>query len=132
MIHKHPLRPDRLRHIPTGFNWVDHRLVRHGYFPKADPPAWSLYLFLLTVSDVQGLSYYSDAALSRHLKLDPIALADARKQLIQADLIAHKKPLYQILALPEEDLSAPPKTSRSGHSQSVADILRRALEGGAP
>jgi hypothetical protein len=39
------------------------------------------------------------------------------------------KPLYQVLSLPEE--SPPPASPRTGQVQSVGDILRRALEGGA-
>ena len=58
-----------------------------------------MYLFLVTVGDAQGLSYYSDAALSRHLQMDPVQLAAARRQLQAADLIAYAKPLYQVLAL---------------------------------
>jgi len=132
MINKHPLRPDRLRQIPTSFSWVDHRLVRHDYLRRAEPRAWALYLFLVTVADAQGLSYYSDAAITRHLNLDAPALAMAREQLIQADLVAHQKPLYQVLALPEDPRgslnSAAPRT---GQLRSVGEILRRALEGGA-
>ena len=91
-----------------------------------------MYLFLVTVGDVQGLSYYSDASISRHLNLDLLQLAAARQQLEKADLIAYKKPLYQVLALPEPP-SAPTATAsaRAGQAQSVADILRRALDGGA-
>lgn len=132
MIHKHPLRPDRLRQIPPSFSWVDHRLVRHEHLHRADPPAWALYLFLVTVADVHGLSYYSDAAIARHLKLDSAGLATARQQLIQADLLAYQKPLYQVLALPE-DTGLPAAASaapRTGQARSVGDILRRALEGG--
>lgn len=132
MINKHPLRPDRLRQIPTSFSWVDHRLVRHDYLRRAEPQAWALYLFLTTVADVNGLSYYSDAAIGRHLNLDTPALAAARQQLVQADLIAYQKPLYQVLALPEDarssaDASAP----RTGQVRSLGEILRRAIEGGA-
>jgi hypothetical protein len=132
MISKHLLRPQRLRHIPASFSWVDHRLVRHDYFPRADHSAWTLYLFLVTVADSQGLSYYSDPAIGQHLKMDAAALSLARQQLIQADLIAYRKPLYQVLALPD-DPNAPPVASspRSGQVQSVAEVLRRALEGGA-
>ena len=131
MISKHPLRPDRLRHIPPSFSWVDHRLVRHHYLLRADHSAWAVYLFLVTVADVQGLSYYSDGAIGRHLKMDPVQLSAARQQLVQADLIAYRKPLYQVLALPE-DLETPVVSSapRTEQVQSVADILRRALEGG--
>ena len=49
----------------------------------------------------RGLSYYSDAAIGRHLKIDPLPLAAARQQLVRADLIAYRKPLYQVLSLPE-------------------------------
>lgn len=131
MIHKHPLRPDRLRQIPTSFSWVDHRLVRHDYLRRAEPRAWALYLFLLTVADVNGLSYYSDTAIARHLNLEVVALAATREQLVQADLIAYQKPLYQVLALPEDPRRAGIAVgARSGQMQSVGDILRRALEGG--
>ena len=63
MTPKHPLRPDRLRQIPATFSWVDHRLIRNSLLRECDPPAWALYLFLITVADVQGLSYYSDASI---------------------------------------------------------------------
>jgi len=127
MITKHVLRPQRLRQIPASFSWVDHRLVRHDYLPRADHGAWALYLFLVTVADAQGLSYYSDRAIGRHLKMDSVELSAARQQLVQADLIAYQKPLYQVLALPED---ATLTSVRSGQAQSVADVLRRALEGG--
>ena len=131
MINKHPLRPQRLRHIPPSFSWVDHRLVRHEYLARADHGAWTLYLFLVTVADAQGLSFYSDAAIGRHLALDPVSLSAARQQLIRADLIAYRKPLYQVLSLPEDPTpTAPPEAPRTGQVRSVAAILRRALEGG--
>ena len=131
MINKHLLRPQRLRQIPASFSWVDHRLVRHDYRPRADHGAWTLYLFLVTVADAQGLSYYSDRAIGRHLKMDAVQLSAARQQLVQADLIACQKPLYQVLALPEDaKISAVSTLPRSGQTQSVADVLRRALEGG--
>jgi hypothetical protein len=65
--------------------------------------AWALYLFLVTVADAQGLSYYSEAALSRHLQMEPLVLGQMRQQLVQADLLAYQKPLYQVLSLPEAE-----------------------------
>ena len=108
---------------------MDHRLVRHEYLARAGHSAWTLYLFLVTVADVQGLSFYSEAAIGRHLAMDAVSLSAARQQLIQADLIAYRKPLYQVLSLPEE--SPQPASPRTSQVQSVADILRRAMEGGA-
>ncbi len=132
MISKHPIRADRLRQVPRSFSWVDHRLIRHHHLGDCDHSAWALYLFLVTVADVQGLSYYSDAAIGRHLKVDSFQLAAARQQLERADLIAYRRPLYQVLALRE--LSAPPPVPpapRAGQTQSIGEVLRRALGGGA-
>jgi hypothetical protein len=51
--------------------------------------------------------------------------------LFLADLLAYQKPLYQVLALPEDSKGSTALTSApSGQAQSVAQILRRALEGG--
>ena len=130
MIHKRLIRPDRLRQVPPSFSWVDHRLVRHNYISRCDCYGLALYLFLITVSDAEGLSYYSQRALCRHLKLEPEQLATARAQLQQAQLIAYQKPLYQVLSLEETPAPAQPPSERSGQTQSVAEILRRALQGG--
>lgn len=131
MINKHLLRPQRLRHIPPSFSWLDHRLVRHEYLARAGHGAWTLYLFLVTVADAQGLSFYSDPAIGRRLSMDQLSLSAARQQLIQADLIAYRKPLYQVLSLPEDPKAPPaPEPPRTGQAQSVATILRRVLEGG--
>ena len=134
MITKHLLRADRQRQIPPSFSWVDHRLIRHAHLRGCDHSAWALYLFLVTVADAQGLSYYSDAAICRHLKMDLLQLAAARQQLLQADLIAYRKPLYQVLSLPEPAAPAPPapEPERTGQARSLGDILRQALTGGTP
>jgi hypothetical protein len=129
---KHLIRPDRLRQVPTGFNWVDHRLVRQNYLDRCDCVDLALYLFLVTVSDVQGLSYYSDQAICRRLQIDPTALSAARVHLQKADLIAYQKPLYQVLSLEEPSESASLSSSlRTEQTQSIAQILSHALKGGA-
>jgi hypothetical protein len=132
MIHKHPPRPDRLRQIPPSFSWVDHRLVRHQHLRRSGPESWALYLFLVTVADAQGLSYYSEASIARYLNLDPVLIAAARQHLIQLDLLAYRKPLYQVLALPEELPNPPEQGQRSGQARTVGEILRQALGGAGP
>lgn len=132
MIDKRPIRPERLCQIPSGFSWVDHRLIRHRRLSGSPHAAWALYLFLVTVADVQGLSYYSDASLCRHLQMDPLQLTGARRQLETADLIAYRKPLYQVLALQDPaDCIADPAAPRLGQTLAVGDILRRVLTGGS-
>jgi hypothetical protein len=121
---KRVLCPERLRKVPAQFSWIDHRLVREDYFIRCDPPAWTLYVFLVCVADAEGLSYYSDASLMRRLKMDALQLSASRRQLLQAGLIAYQQPLCQVLSLD------PVESARSGQN-SVAEILRKAL-GGQP
>ncbi|PYO44369.1 MAG: hypothetical protein DMD33_03110 [Gemmatimonadetes bacterium] len=99
MTIKRVLCPERVRQIPAQFSWVDHRLVRERHIERCDPPAAALYLFLITVADGQGLSYYSDAALVRCLSMTAARLSQARGDLLRVGLIAYQRPLYQVLAL---------------------------------
>ncbi len=62
---KRVLNPERLRKVPAQFSWIDHRLVQENYFVRCEHRAWALYLFLASVGDAEGLSYYSDASLMR-------------------------------------------------------------------
>ncbi len=64
-MHKHLLVPSRVRQVPRQFSWIDQRLVRDHHIERCDPQALALYLFLLTVADAQGLSYYADASIGR-------------------------------------------------------------------
>jgi hypothetical protein len=105
---KRVLCQERLRQVPPQFSWIDHRLVRDRHICRCSHPALALYLFLVTVADGQGLSYYGQASLCRMLKLDPVGLAAARQELITARLIAYQSPLYQVLAL---DAGSPPAAS---------------------
>lgn len=131
---KHLLRPDRLRQVPDGFSWIDHRLARQNYLQRCDCVDLALYLFLVAVSDAEGLSYYSDQAICRRLRIDSTALCAARSHLQEADLIAYQKPLYQVLSLIEPSSPTPPSGSepRTGEVRSLAQILKSALQGGQP
>ena len=131
-IIKRVLCPERLRKVPPQFSWVDQRLVRQHYVQQCDPAALALYLVLVTVADVQGLSYYSDASLERLLRLDHAGLCAARAQLCQQGLVAYEKPLYQVLALQEPATSTAPRP-RAGQCLSLKEALQRVLDqGGQP
>jgi hypothetical protein len=99
MIAKKILCEERLRRVPPGFSWVDHRLVRQGLLRRAEAKAWALYLVLVTVGDENGLSYYGDQSLGRLLSLTPEEIAAGRRQLERAGVIAYEKPFYQVLGL---------------------------------
>lgn len=135
-MQKRLLVPSRVRRIPCQFSWIDQRLVRDHYIARADCTALALYLFLLTVADAQGLSYYADESVGRILSLRPEQVATARAGLLRAGLIAYEAPLYQVLAL-----DAPPSAKRVAQDgaprsraqgsealRSLREVLRQTLE----
>jgi hypothetical protein len=128
MTLKRVLCRERLRTLPAQFSWIDQRLVRERHLDACDAPAAALYLFLLTVADAQGLSYYSDGVLARRLSMSLPRLAQARADLQRLGLIAYERPLYQVLAL---DRPALPEGEDLGRVERRARIaqLRDALEG---
>ena len=138
MVVKRILCSERLRRIPQRFSWLDHRLVRDRYLCGVDHSSLALYLFLVTVSDAEGLSYYSDASVGRHLNMNPPLISHARAQLCSAGLVAYRKPMYQVLSL-EKPVPPPNDGIESydtvqphrGESElvSIGDILRQAIGG---
>ena len=127
MTLKRVLCPQRIRQIPPQFSWVDHRLVRERYIERCDHPAAALYLFLVTVADVEGLSYYSDAVLTRRLSMSVGRLGQARSDLVRHGLIAYQRPLYQVLALDVPQPVAARELDAEAISLRIAQ-LRAALE----
>ena len=85
--------------------------------------AWALYLFLVTVGDAQGLSYYSDASLTARAPLDRHELLRARSALIGAGLIAFEPPLYQVLSL--DDAPATPAERRRAAPRRLSEVLQQ-------
>ncbi|HBG08165.1 MAG TPA: hypothetical protein DDY22_22075 [Geobacter sp.] len=128
MTHKVPIRPDLIRSIPDQFSWLDHRLVRDRHIERLSHQASALYLFLVTVADCQGLSYYSAPSLCERLVMDAPTLETARMDLLRAGLVAYKKPLYQVLSL--GDAIGPKRTEMPGEPMAIGDIFKK-IAGGA-
>lgn len=136
------LCPERLRHVPRQFSWIDQRLVRHRHIQGRSTRALALYLLLCTVADAQGSSYYSDATTGKILSFTSSELRAARAELVSAGLIAYREPFYQVLSLepePGPTSVAPPPTgptaatsspplpvteTRFGEVRTIADVLR--------
>ncbi len=98
------INPGRKRKIPRHFSWVDHRLVRNNYIERCSSDALALYLFLLTVGDYEGLSYYRDESILKYLNIsDQSSIAKCRRELIDAELISYLGGLYQVLDLGNEE-----------------------------
>lgn len=124
-IDKRPISPHLIRQVPEQFSWVDHRLVRERYIDYISHGAATLYLFLITVGDAQGISYYGEASLQKRLSMDSASLAEARNDLIRQQLLAFKKPVYQVLAL---DPRRKPDQSATG-PQSIKEVLQQVMGG---
>jgi hypothetical protein len=122
--------PERLRHVPRQFSWIDQRLVRNRHIQGPTPRALALYLFLCTVADAEGLSYYSDASAGALLVCSGSELRAARAELVAAGLIAYRSPLYQVLSL-EPGTAAAVATvpePRIGDVRSIGEIFRAMME----
>jgi hypothetical protein len=125
-------RPERLRRVPPQFSWIDHRLVRENRLSACGAEALALYLFLATVADAEGLSYYGEASIGRHLGLQPGQVRSARARLVREDLIAYDAPFYQVLGLDAPAPSDPcgrRSSERSDRPLSLSEMLAD-LEGG--
>jgi hypothetical protein len=116
---KRLLRPQQLRQVPQQFSWIDHALVQRHLIDRCDARAAALYLFLVTVADAQGLSYYGSSSLMQRLHLSTEELGAARQQLIDLELVAYQAPLYQVLAISGTTV-APRTASRSPASSSAS------------
>jgi hypothetical protein len=119
---KRPIAPAKLRRVPQQFCWVAQRLVRERYIDQLSHEACALYLFLVTVADAQGLSYYADPSLCQRLTMTGPELHQARQGLMTRDLIAYQRPLYQVLALDAAPREPPPRASTGVVDDEPVDI----------
>ncbi len=113
MLLKRLLDPTRVRKIQGSFSWIDHRFITAGFLPDLSTLEILLYLFLVAVSDRNGLSFYHDDRIASLLKIDLVSLGKAREGLIQRSLLAYEPPLYQILSLPPEPVFLPSREDRA-------------------
>ena len=98
-MYKQLLSPTQLRRVPSQFSWVDQRLVREHVMDHLSQEACALSLFVITVADAQGLSFYADRSLCQRLSMTHEGRHQARQALIQRGVVASQRPLSQGLAL---------------------------------
>lgn len=101
MTWKRILDPDRVRKIEGSFSWIDHRFITEGFLQDLSTTEILLYLFLVAVSDRNGISFYHDD------RIPLTSLGEAREGLIMRSLILYEPPLYQVLSLPPHPVSPP-------------------------
>ena len=117
---KRVLHPERLRKIEGSFSWIDHRFLTGGFLRDLSTLEILLYLFLVAVSDRNGLSFYHDDRMASLLKIDLPALGQAREGLVLRSLLAYEAPLYQVLSLPPQPVILPSREERSQKEEEIA------------
>ena len=129
MLVRKLLDPARVRKIQGSFSWVDHRFITGGFLADLSTIEILLYLFLVAVSDRNGISFYHQDKIASLLKIDLPSLGKAREGLIHRSLLAYKPPLYQILSLPARPIAPlPPEEITTRQRQAALQAIRKIQE----
>jgi len=122
------LTPQRIRKIPPSFAWIDHRLRSEGLLDRLRPEDIGLYLFLALAADRNGLSCWRLDRIHRAMPcFDCHALRDARRRLVELDLLAYRpwrrdEPdgCYQLLSVQRLEKPVSPELH-----EAMAKVFRR-------
>jgi hypothetical protein len=125
MIKKKVLNPKRVRQINGGFSFVPHRFVLDGFLAALGHKELLLYLFLVLVSDRNGVSFYSYDTICTLLELSLDQYIASRDSLIEKDLIAFDGTLFQVLSLPQ----CPPQQHKKENRSPLNKLIQQAVKG---
>jgi len=124
MIPKKVLNPQRVRQINGGFSFIPHRFVMDGFLAALGQKELLLYLFLVLVSDRNGLSFYSYDTICTLLELSLDEYLASRNSLIGKDLIAFDGTLFQVLDLPQKRPDQQKREVRSPVEQLIQQTVK--------
>lgn len=125
MIKKKVLNPKRVRKINGGFSFIPHRFVLDGLLAALGQKELLLYLFLVLVSDRNGLSFYSYDTICTLLEISLDEYIASRNSLMDKDLIAFDGTLFQVLSLPQK---RPDRQKREVRSP-VETLIQQTVKG---
>jgi hypothetical protein len=111
MLRKKIIVPHRVRKITGTFSFIPHRFFSGGFWGSLERHELLLYLFLVMVSDKDGLSFYGTKKICSLLHLSNADYLDARDRLLFRKLIAVEKYIFQVLELPAEPVLDIPEKS---------------------
>jgi hypothetical protein len=80
-------------------------MVTDGHLQALDPSSALVYLFLCTVGNREGISFWSRSRMARTLNLTLATVDAALRTLAGADLIAATERIAQVLPVPVRDAS---------------------------
>lgn len=95
-----PLEPHRVRYPKGAYGWVDLRIATEGHLQALDQGTALTYLFLCTVGNREGISFWSRSRMARTLNLTLDAINAALRTLAALDLIAATERVVQVLPVP--------------------------------
>jgi hypothetical protein len=124
MIIKKIINPDRIRKIKGGFSFIPHRFITDGFLASLSQTELLLYLFLVLVSDRNGLSYYAYDSICSLLRLTLDDYIQARNGLLKMDLIAFDGIVYQVLELPAKA----PDAAKQNHSKNLSRLINKVVK----
>jgi len=93
----------RVRKITGSFSWIDHRFITERLIDLLGRDEILLYLWLITVGDRNGVSFYSDEKTASRIKLAVNPIQKAREGLIEKGFVIYRKGITQVLPLPLGD-----------------------------
>jgi len=124
MIKKKVLNPKRVRKISGGFSFIPHRFVLDGFLNTLGQKELLLYLFLIMVSDRNGVSFYSYDSICTLLQLNLDEYIASRDGLIEKDLIAFDGTLFQVFDLPQKCPDLRKRENRSPVEQLIQQTIK--------
>jgi len=74
---------------PSGFGWIDARILKDGWLSVMRPEEIAVYLFLCIVANQQGISWYRRDRIRAALNLQEAEVKDALRRLCELDLLAY-------------------------------------------
>lgn len=125
MIKKKVLNAKRVRKINGGFSFIPHQFILDGFLAALGQKELLFYLFLVIVSDRNGVSFYSYDVICTLLSLDLDEYIASRDSLIEKDLIAFDGTLFQVLSLPQ----SPPAPQQKENRSPLDKLIQQAVKG---
>lgn len=101
-----PIVFERVRSIPRSFSWIDRNLLHHGHLGRLNQSEMLLYFFLVLVAGPEGTSFWGQERIAKILSLTVDEVLEARRGLVEKNLVAFDYPRFQVLSLPEPKATA--------------------------
>lgn len=97
-----PIMTKRVRKIAgQGFAFIPHRFLKENFIASLKKDDLALYFFLLLAANRFGVSFYGYDSICSILNMTLDQFIEARKNLIEKDLIAFDGTRFQVLSLPK-------------------------------